>query len=402
MYKYKIKYKDGHNSISVIKIFAESEEDALSRIRDVKEVIHIKNLGKSIRLPKSLEKILHRSRLSSRELADFLRHLSYIKGAGLSLEDGLIAMSVSGTVRQVTFCNYLLSELRQGRSLADAIRTYEYLLPMTISPIIQASSDAGTLESVLLSLADQVERQIDIKSKINTALLYPAFVLVLAIGITWFLFTTIIPQIADVISTLGKGELPQMTRFVLFVGQFLKSNWSLVLLCLIAIALLFIFVVHRKGAWHSRIVLSIPLLGDILRDSEMIKFYSHFAFLLNAGFTVSEAMDSSAKIVSNKFIRQSLNKANLAVSEGYSVSDALAMNKLLRPLELQMLNIGEISGRLPDICISLSNQLSQTSDKRLQRLLKILEPSIMVIVGIIVGAIMISVYQPLFELMTAI
>ena len=164
-----------------------------------------------------------------------LRHLSYTKSAGLSLIDSLMIMSSTGTIRQVTLCNKLLTSMQAGQSLAEAFEEHEYLLPLKISPIIKASSDSGTLETVLMSLAEQLEKSITMSNKIKTAMIYPVIVLIVAFAVTWFLFTTIIPQIADVITTIGDGQLPIMTSIILGIGSFLNTNWLIILLAILAI-----------------------------------------------------------------------------------------------------------------------------------------------------------------------
>lgn len=403
MYKYKIRYKDDHDLPYTTKLYANSPEDATLKLTGAKEIIKITNLGKAMEAPLFIEKMFHINRLKPRELADILRHLSYTKSAGLSLIDSLMIMSSTGTIRQVTLCNKLLTSMQAGQSLAEAFEEHEYLLPLKISPIIKASSDSGTLETVLMSLAEQLEKSITMSNKIKTAMIYPVIVLIVAFAVTWFLFTTIIPQIADVITTIGDGQLPIMTSIILGIGSFLNTNWLIILLAILAIICITVFIVKRKAAIaQSRFALHAPLTGCIVRDSEMVKFYSHFAFLLQAGFTASAALDTAAQIVSNKYLRNCLDMAYKRVLQGYSISEALTMSNVTTTLESQIISIGETSGRLADVSVSISEQLANESDRRLQNLLRIMEPTVMLVIGAIVGVIMIAIYQPLFEMMTAI
>lgn len=403
MYKYHIRYIDDHDLLCNIKLYAVSEEDALQKISGLKEVVKLSCLGKTLELPRPIAGLLHTNRLSARELADILRHIAYTKGAGLGLLDSLRVMSTSGTLKQVTLCNKLLVELQNGRSLAEAFHKYEYMLPMQISAIIQASSDAGTLEEVLLSLASQLEKNIAMTNKVRTAMIYPTIVLVLAFAITWFLFVTIIPQIADVLSSLGNGQLPAMTSIVLGIGQFLSNNWIVIVLSGIAAIVIIVFIAKRKAAIvHSRFALTLPAIGTVIRSGELTKFYSHFSFLLSAGFTVADAIKTAAQTVTNRYIQYCIMNAHKRITEGYSLAEAFSMSHVVNPLELQMITIGETSGRLQEVTYTISTQLSNDAERKLQNMLRMMEPLIMVIVGFIVGILMIAIYQPLFEMMTVI
>lgn len=403
MYKYRIRYIDDHDLPCNIKLYAISEEDAIQKVTGLKELTKIACLGKTLELPRTIASLLRTNRLSARELADILRHIAYTKGAGLGMLDSLRIMSTNGTLKQVTLCNKLLIELQNGKSLAEAFQRYEYMLPLKISAIVQASSDAGTLEEVLLSLAEQLEKNIAVSNKIRTAMIYPTIVLVLAFAITWFLFVTIIPQIADVLSSLGNGQLPVMTTIVLGIGQFLSSNWVIILAVLLTAIVFFVFLTKRKAALaQSRFALNLPVIGAIVRAGELTKFYSHFSFLLSAGFTVTEAVKTAATTITNKYIQHCVTDVYKRVVEGYSLAEAFSMSHLITPLELQMLTIGETSGRLTEVTKTMSAQLSADAERKLQNMLRMMEPLIMVIVGVIVGILMISIYQPLFEMMTVI
>ena len=259
MYKYKIRYKDDHDLPYTTKLYANSPEDATLKLTGAKEIIKITNLGKAMEAPLFIEKMSHVNRLKPRELADILRHLSYTKSAGLSLIDSLMIMSSTGTIRQVTLCNKLLTSMQAGQSLAEAFEEHEYLLPLKISPIIKASSDSGTLETVLMSLAEQLEKNITMSNKIKTAMIYPVIVLIVAFAVTWFLFTTIIPQIADVITTIGDGQLPIMTSIILGIGSFLNTNWLIILLAILAIICITVFIVSVKQLLLSQGLHFMPL-----------------------------------------------------------------------------------------------------------------------------------------------
>lgn len=403
MHKYKIKYVDAHERVTSETVFAESSEDAVEKLSLAKEILRVSDKGRMMQLPSGIQSVFHMNRVSPKELADILRNISYTRQSGLTVIDSLNVLSSSGSTRQVMLCHALLQSIKEGASLAEAFAKEASRLPMDISGVIAASSKADTLNSVLLSLADQLESAVSITNKIRSAMLYPCVILLIAIVVACYLFMSIIPQVAAVIQGIGNTQLPDSTTAILGISSFLQTNGLLLLIIVIAVGIL-LAILFKKVFPHfkDKAALCIPVVGDILRDGELVRFLNHFAFLLDAGFTSSDAMDAAIHVINNRFISTSLLKSLQAIADGYSISAALAISDMFSSLELQMITVGEKSGNVSEVCTTLASQLHEQSDRHLQNVIKLVEPAIMIVVGALVGVIMVAIYQPLFELMSIV
>lgn len=403
MHKYKIKYVDIHDRTLVDIVYADDIDTAKNKLTTAVEILKVSDKGKLMRSPEFIRKMFHTDRLSHKELADILRNISYTRQSGLTIIDSLNVLSSTGSVKQIMLCHALLKSLKEGASLADAFAREVYRLPMDVSGIIAASSKADTLNAVLLTLADQLESSIAITNKVRSAMMYPCIILVIAIAVACFLFVSIIPQVATVIQGIGHTSLPDSTMTILGISSFLQENGIFVLTGLI-IAIVLVGILFKKVIPKVKdfIVLHIPVIGSILRDEELVRFLNHFAFLLRAGFTSSDAVDAAIRVVNNRCISSNLSHALQAIHDGYSLTAALAGSNMFTSLELQMLNVGETSGNISEVCTTLAKQLYEKSERHLQDMVKLIEPAIMIVVGVLVGIIMVAIYQPLFELMSII
>lgn len=403
MHKYKITYLDLQNSKEHISLFAESSEEAIQRVFSLKTIISIRDCGKVIEPPKIFKSIFRLERLSFRELADILRLLAYTKKAGLSITASFETLVTTGSKRQVLFCSRVLELLRKGASLADSIQRYEYMLPLPISGVLRSSSDSGNLYEILLNLAEQLESNVTTTNKIKTAMIYPVIVLVVALAVAVFLFTGIIPEVADILRELGNSELPATTQAVLNVGDFFERYGLLILFGLTFTYVLFRVVCRKKYSLiHSRFLVKAPFFRKIVLPGELSKFYGHFAFLLEAGFPIDDALLSASNVINNLYLQKCILRAHTSVQNGFSIAEAMKYTHIADDITLQLLHTGATSGNLVGVCQTISKQQSDDTNRSIARLLKILEPIIMLVVGAIVGVIMISVYQPLFEMMTVV
>lgn len=403
MHKYRITYIDLQGVTTRVIVFAKTPDDAVQRILSLKLIINIRDLGKVIEPPEVLKNVFRLEKLSSRELADILRLLAYTKNAGLSIISSFESLSSAGSKKQILFCSNILDLVRKGSSLADAFQQYEYLLPIHVSSIIRSSSEAGTLSEVLLSLSDQLESNVAVSNKVRTAMIYPAIVLIIAIAVTIFLFTGIIPEVASVLKNLGDAELPTATQIIINTGKFLQQYGLILLGGLVGIIIVVRLAFHKQlMTFKAKFAAKFPFISKVVVSGEMAKFYSHLGFLLKAGFPVDAAVSSAINVMNNAYLKQCLGNSLAAVQHGNNIAEALRISHIVSDVHLQLLYTGSASGRLIEICETLSQQLIDETNRSISRLLKIIEPVIMLIVGGIVGIVMVAVYQPLFEMMTVI
>lgn len=403
MHKYKVVYLDFQETKRRCFVFADSESEALQHIIDLKHTIAVRDFGKLLEPPKLIKDIFHLERLSYRELADILRLLAYTKRAGLSSTGSFETLVSMGTRHQILFCSRVLSLLKNGVSLADAVQQYEYMLPVTISGVLRSSSESDKLYDVLIDLAEQLEQNLSITSKVKTALIYPIIVLAVALLVTIFLFVKIIPEVADILQDLGGSTLPATTQGILALGSFLSHYGILLLMGLALLVFLYLIIFHKKHKWiKAKLRARLPILRRIVMPGELSKFYSHFAFLLSAGFAIDTSLQLAADTCDNEYIKHRLLLAQSFLQRGFSITEALKSTGVINSASLQLIYTGSLSGNLMEVCRSLADQLRDETNRAIARLLKILEPAVMLVIGAIVGVIMVAVYQPLFEMMTVV
>lgn len=402
MHKYKVIYSDLHHQRRVCMLYAITEEQASTMIKKPAEIISIRDLGKIQQIPKRVQQIFRLNRLSCKELADILRNISYTRQSGLPVIDSFAALSTSGTAKQVLFCSRMIASLQEGVSLAEAFAREKAYLPIDISGVISSSAKANNLNDVLMLLADQLEMRLSVSSRIRSAMLYPGFILCMAVVAAWFLFTSVIPQVAAVVQSINSGALSDTTSALLGFSDFLQQDgWIFIL---IPVAILFCYIVFTKTfrKLKDKAVIHLPLTGNIIRNSELSQYISHLGFLLSAGFTSIDAIDSAALVVTNQYLQQQLHKSSTALLAGAPISEALYISGLFTSLEIQMISTGERAGDVPSICRTLSTRLSESAEHHLHNMLKLLEPAIMLMVGVLVGFILLAVYEPLLEMMSLI
>lgn len=403
MHKYKVVYIDAFGEERTVVLYAPAENYVNLRLVDAMRILCIKDYGQSIPIPKFLQESLQIYRLSHKEMADLLRNIAYTHQAGLTVIDSLLALAVTGTKRQIYVCNQLLLHLSEGLSLAEAFNIESHLLPLNIGGIIAASSKAGTLDGTLFSLAEQMEDYNKITSKIKTIMAYPLFIVLVTIVAVVFLCSSIIPQVAKIIQEIDGVALPESIQAILRFNEFIKADGSLfiTIFCLLLILLLIVLsrLIHKV---RDIALIHIPVLGRIIRAGDLVHFLSHFAFLIEAGFSNADAFSASLAVMQNGYLKKHLEQSYKAVIEGQSLTNAMTLSKLFSRAELQMIDVGEKSGALRSVFRLMSKRLSDEADRDSQRFMQLVEPVVMIIIGLLVGAIMLFIYEPLFELVSMI
>ncbi len=403
MHKYKIAYINAFGEEQTVIFYAPGEEYVRLRLVDAAKILYIKDYGQCVPIPKFLQSWLHIYKLSHKEMADLLRSIAYTRQAGLTVIDSLLSLATTGTKSQIFVCNQLLLHLGEGSSLAEAFNLEADYFPLNVGGIIAASSKAGTLNNTLFSLAEQLDDYNKITSKVKTAMTYPVFIILVTIAAVIFLCSSIIPQVAKIIQQINGINLPRSIQVILSLDEFLKTDGILFItifgLLLILLLIMLGSLLHR---WKDIILIRIPILGQIIKSGDLVHFLSHFAFLIDAGFSNADAFSASLAVVQNEYARKHLKYSYNAVLEGQTVTNALSLSKLFSRTELQMINVGEKSGELRSVFKLMSRQLSDEADRDSQRLMRLIEPIIMIIIGLIVGIIMLFIYEPLFELVSMI
>ncbi len=340
------------------------------------------------------------SRIKPVEVAMMTRQLSTLIGAGFPLVsalDALVPQTKShGFKRTLAQIKDLIVE---GNSFARALSNY----PGQFSPLyvnmVRAGETSGTLEIVLDRLADITERQQALKNRIQTALAYPIFMLIIGTAVLFILLTYIVPSITSIFAEMNQ-VLPTPTRILIFLSDFLKSYWWSIIIILAAIVMFFNRMKKtEKGRYAvDKTMLYMPGIGILVKKLAVARFARTLGSLLENGVSMLIALDIVKNIAGNKLISDSVETAAIEVGKGQGLGAALARSGIFPQLSIQMIQVGEQSGQLEDMLNKISDVFENEVEMTIMRLTSYLEPVMILIMGAIVAFIVLSICLPIFEM----
>jgi general secretion pathway protein F len=335
-------------------------------------------------------------------LSVWTRQLAGLVAAGLPLERALTALAEeSESPRQRELVAHLKSEVNAGSSFARALATAPREFDEVYRAVVAAGEQSGALGAVLERLADDLEQRQALRAKVLGAMLYPAIVSVVALVIVIVLVTYVVPQIANVF-TSSKRALPLLTTVMLGISAFVRQ-WGWIAALAIAGAVT-LFVLARRGeAFRERtdaLLLRLPLAGRLARGYNAARFGGTLAMLAGAGVPILKALQAAAETLGNRAMRADALDALVQVREGAPLAAALAAKPRFPGLLSMFARLGEQTGQLPAMLGRAANQLSAEVQRRAMAMATILEPLLIVVMGIVVVLIMLAVLLPIIQLNT--
>jgi len=342
------------------------------------------------------------SRVSGQDLAIATRQLATLIGAGITLVDALTALvdqiehprlkRIIGIVRQ---------KVNEGSSLADALAEHPKVFTTLYVNMIRAGESSGALDVVLVRLADFTEGQAALRNKIMGAMLYPAIMMLVGVGIVAILFIVVIPKVTTIFADMNV-TLPWTTQILITTSNFARDYWYLML----AAVPLFIWGVrryvrtaHGRG-WWDRTKLNAPIFGELVRMLSLARFAKTLATLLSSGVPLLTALDIVKNIVNNSILSKVIEDARDAIREGESIAAPLKRSGQFPPLVHHMIAIGEKSGQLEEMLQNVARSYDAQVDIRVSALTSLLEPIMIVGMGVGVAFIVFSILMPIMQLNT--
>jgi len=341
-----------------------------------------------------------RVRLGTTDLARITRQLSTLLGAGLTIEqtfNALVEQAESESERQ------LLARLRgavlEGHALGSALAAYPETFSDLYRTLVTAGEASGRLPDVLSRLADYVENQQAMKQKFIVAMIYPAIVMLVCILVVTGLMIYVVPQVVGVFETT-RQTLPLITRIMLGLSKFLKATGALWLVLGVVSYFSARAALKRKAMrrrWHAW-QLSLPILGRLIRAQESSQLAATLSILVGSGVPVLTALGAGVGVVGNLPMREALERAANAVREGAGLSQSLAQSRQFPPVMVHLIASGEASGRLPQTLATAAYQQQRDVELRTSAIAAIIEPVMILIMGMVVLAIVLATLLPIFEL----
>ncbi|NDY92782.1 type II secretion system inner membrane protein GspF [Ideonella livida] len=345
---------------------------------------------------------LRRKAFSASGLTVWTRQLAGLVAAGLPLERALSALAdEADEPRQRELIAHLKSEVNAGQPFARALASAPREFDDIYRAVVAAGEASGALGPVLERLADDLEERQALKAKVIGAMLYPAIVSVIALVIVTFLVTYVVPQVASVFAT-GKRTLPALTSFMLGLSAFVRA-WGLYLLVLALAGATGFAYALRAEPFRRRVdatLLTLPLAGKLVRGYNAARFAGTLAMLAGAGVPILKALQAAAETLGNRAMRADALDALVQVREGAPLASALAAKKRFPGLIAMFARLGEQTGQLPVMLDRAARQLGGEVQRRALALATLLEPLLIVAMGVAVMLIVLSVLLPIIQLNT--
>jgi general secretion pathway protein F len=340
-------------------------------------------------------------RVSTQELAMATRQLATLVGAGIPLVESLTAL-----VDQVEseYFKSVWSEVKQrvneGAGFGDALGAFPKVFSALYVNMVRAGEQSGALDIVLQRLADFTEGQAELRSKLFSMMFYPALMLVMAGVVTGGLFVFVIPKITKIFESQKRETLPLPTEILIGTSTFLSEWWFVLIPALFFAAWGFRRFIHteRGRKWWDRTVLKAPLFGPLVRMVAVARFSRTMATLLGSGVPVLTAFDIVRAVVQNTVLAKVLETARDSVKEGESIAAPLKRSGEFPPIVAHMIAVGEKSGQLEEMLNNVARSHEVQVDARLQAMTSVLEPLMIIALGIIVAFIVMSIILPMMEI----
>ncbi len=344
------------------------------------------------------------NRISSKDKIVFLRQLSTLIGAGLPLSQSLrtVAEQTQNKKMQEIVQN-IVAEVEGGHSLSDAFAKFPDVFDGTVLALISAGEASGTLDEALKRIATQKEKDAAMMSRIRGAMIYPAIVLFVIIGVLLFMLLTVVPQVKNLYDDLSQ-TLPILTQIMITVAEFLLAYWYIVIIVLGISGYFFRQYLKTDAgiAMTDNLKLNAPLFKGMFRKLYMARFTRTGQTLLATGVPMLEMLRISAEGVNNTVVSAEIMRASEKVKSGKSLSSSLKDEEYILPMVPQMINIGEQSGRVDEMLGKTAQVYEDELDAEIRTLSTTIEPVLMVVMAILAGIMVAAVLFPIYSLVNQI
>jgi type IV pilus assembly protein PilC len=397
-YKYQAYTSDKKIVEGTIEIASESLAEGALYSAGYERILSLKEITPGLSLEKLVPTLFS---VKTQEVIDFSNQLATLVKSGISLVTSLELLGRQNTRKPLQkIITKLVEEIQGGGSLSQALSHYPKVFSNTYRQTIKASEQTGHLETGLKQAAEYLEKQTSVNRKIKHAMIYPAFVLLMAVGVSILLITVALPPLINLFSSLG-ARLPWMTRLLIAVATFFLDNGIYLLGGILIIIMLSIFLLRLPSVKiaKDRFILKMPVIGNISIERSMQFFCQTTAMLLQVGLRLPAIMDILIQTNRNLIIRQAWSNVRNSLMQGEGLSGPLAENALFPSLLVEMVEVGEKTGAMDDTLDTLADFYEKKVSRRIDAIVAMIEPVLTLIVGMVVIFIALSMITPLYSIL---
>ena len=372
---------------------AADQKAAMARLREQRMTV-IEIAQKAKKSP------FFKPKVENKDIVIFSRQLSTLVSAGIPIVQGLnILESQAENPAFKTVVSALRTDIESGLSIADGMRKHPQAFTELYVSMIKAGEVGGILDTILERLSAYLEASEVLKAKVKSAMMYPTVVGGAAFFITVFLIIFIIPVFKDIFGGFG-AELPFPTRVIIGISDFLRGN------------IVYILAIVGGGVWGVKkylktekgqeklddISLKLPVFGILLKKVAIAKFTRTLGTLIKSGVPILQGLETVAKTAGNKIIERAIYKSRDSIKEGGRIADPLKKANIFPPMVIQMISVGEETGGLDTMLNKIADFYDQEVDTAVKGLTSMIEPLIMVVMGVVIGGIVIAMFMPMFSM----
>ncbi len=341
-----------------------------------------------------------RGKVSRRELAIFTRQFATMIDAGLPLVQ---CLDILGMQQENQKFKQVILKVKEdveiGSTFADALGKHPNVFDELFVNLVAAGEVGGILDTILARLAAYIEKAMKLAKQIKSAMVYPSTILAVALIVTTVLLVYVIPIFGEMFRDFGQA-LPAPTLIVLAISAYTRKYFlvGVVAIVLLVLGIRWYYKQENGRRRIDRLLLRAPILGDLIRKIAVARFARTLGTMVSSGVPILESMDIVAKSAGNKIIEEAVVRARASISEGKTIADPLAESKVFPVMVTQMVAVGEATGALDAMLNKIADFYDDEVDSAVAALTSLLEPMLMIFLGVVIGGLVIAMYLPIFKL----
>lgn len=343
-------------------------------------------------------------KLNLKDVISFCRQESIMLKSGMDLNrslDVLAKQSKSKKLKKNLF--HLSDSVKKGTELSKSMENQGSAFPYLLKRTVQAGEMSGQMAEIIEKMAVHYEKDMKLRRKIRGAMMYPIVLAIIAVIAVSILLIKVMPGFVSMFEGVGM-ELPALTRFVMWLSSFLVHNWIWILLVLFAVIFSIRVALQQKDiriAW-DKIKLKLPLIGTNVGKIVTARFTRTLSTMLYSGIPMIQALRAAGETTGNKFVESKIEESVEGIEKGMGMTAQLAATNIFPPMMLSMIGIGEESGRLDEMLETTADYYDEEMEVALESLVTMLEPLLIVIMGVVIGTIVVAMYLPMFDIIQTV
>jgi type IV pilus assembly protein PilC len=343
-------------------------------------------------------------KVKDKEMAIFTRQFSTMIDAGLPLVQCLNILaeqSESKNLRDVT--DRVARSVEQGSTLADALRRHPRTFDDLFTNMVEVGESGGILDVVFQRLASYIEKAAALKRKVKGAMIYPASIMGVAALVVIFMLTFVIPTFTKMFKDLG-ADLPLPTQVVVWLSEFMRTYILLIIAAIVGCVFAFraYYRTEKGQSTIDALLLKIPVMGSLIRKVAVARFTRTLGTLVSSGVPILEGLRITARTAGNKVVEKAVLQCRAAVTAGKTLAEPLKASGVFPPMVIQMISVGEQTGALDAMLSKIADFYDDEVDTAVSAMTALLEPIMIVVLGVLIGGLVVAMYLPIFKLVTLV